>query len=311
VAKFGESLGNLDHHSFRPARIQPWQHLQYFPRSLIHLDLLAKQTHEPALTRFAAIGEITELSVATITRNDGIELAYDYLPGATPTVVFLPGFASDMGGTKAMALQTLCAERGQAMLRLDYSGHGASGGNFNDGTIGIWTADAAAIMAHAVPSGPIILAGSSMGGWIALLLARMLGPRIAAMLLIAPAPDFSSELIEPNLTPDDRAALARDGAFSPPSQYGPPVPITAKLIEDGRRHTVLSAPIPILCPVRILQGMADPDVPWRHSLKLTEKLQSQDVQLTLIKHGDHRLSRDEDLRLLTQTLATLLGQNPS
>ncbi len=250
------------------------------------------------------------MSIATTTRADGVALAYHHLPGTTPTVVFLPGFASDMGGTKATALQTFCVANGQAMLRLDYSGVGASGGNFNDGTIGIWTADAASVIAHAAPTGPLILAGSSMGGWIALLLARLLAPRIAAMLLIAPAPDFTTELIEPNLTPADRHALARDGAFSPPSEYGPPVPITAKLIEDGRSHNVLNAPIPILCPVRILQGMADPDVPWRHSLKLTEALQSQDVQLIFIKDGDHRLSRDEDLHLLTRTLAALLGQNP-
>jgi pimeloyl-ACP methyl ester carboxylesterase len=148
-----------------------------------------------------------------------------------------------------------------------------------------------------------------MGGWIALLLARMLGARVAAMLLIAPAPDFTTELIEPNLTAEDRAALARDGAFSPPSEYGPPVPITAKLIEDGRNHILLTGPIAIFCPVRILQGMADPDVPWRHSLKLLETLHAQDVHLELIKDGDHRLSRDVDLRLLTRTLSSLLSQN--
>ncbi len=251
------------------------------------------------------------MALAIFTRDDGIELAYELLAGAAPVVVFLPGFASDMGGTKALALRAVCERTSQAMLRLDYSGHGASGGDFNEGSISVWTADAAAIIGHAVPAGAIILVGSSMGGWIALLLARMFGPRVAAMLLIAPAPDFTSALIEPNLTLDDRAALARDGAFSPPSEYGPPMPITAKLIEDGRKHSLLNAPIPITCPVRILQGMADPDVPWRHSLKLLEMLESDDVHLELLKDGDHRLSRDEDLLLLTRTLASLLGQNAS
>ncbi len=249
------------------------------------------------------------MALAMMSRADGVQLAYDHLSGASPTVIFLPGFASDMGGTKALALEAFCAERGQAMLRLDYSGHGASGGDFNEGTIGIWTADAAAIIGHAVPAGPVILIGSSMGGWIALLLAKMLGPRVASMLLIAPAPDFTSALIEPHLTPEDRAALARDGALSPPSEYGPPKPITAKLLEDGRRHILLDAPIPITCPIRILHGMADPDVPWRHSLKLLEALQAQDVHVELIKDGDHRLSRDQDLRLLIRTLASLLGED--
>lgn len=255
-------------------------------------------------------GERTGLEIATIKREDGIKLAYNLLPGAIPLIVFLPGFASDMTGTKALALHEFCAANGHAMLRLDYSGHGASGGDFDKGSIGIWTADAAAIIAHAAPVGPLILVGSSMGGWIALLLARSLGPRIAAMLLIAPAPDFTSALIEPNLTAENRAALARDGAFSPPSEYGPPLPITAKLIEDGRNHILLNAPIPILCPVRILQGMKDADVPWRHSLKLLAQLKSQNVHIELIKDGDHRLSRDQDLSLLTRTLATLLSENP-
>lgn len=250
------------------------------------------------------------MEIATIKREDGVSLAYHLHPGTTPTIIFLPGFASDMGGTKALALHEFCAANGHAMLRLDYSGHGASGGEFADGSIGIWTADAAAIIGHAVPTGPLILVGSSMGGWIGLLLASAFGPRIAAMLLIAPAADFTSALIEPNLTAENRAALARDGAFSPPSEYGPPLPITAKLIEDGRNHNLLGGPIPIICPVRILQGMRDADVPWRHSLRLLEQLQSPDVHLELIKDGDHRLSREQDLALLTRTLATLLGENP-
>ncbi|OYV44719.1 MAG: alpha/beta hydrolase [Acidocella sp. 20-57-95] len=247
--------------------------------------------------------------MATISREDGVTLAYEWLPGASPVVVFLPGFGSDMGGTKAMVLHAFCAVRGQAMLRLDYSGHGASGGAFIDGSIGIWTDDAAKVIAATCGAAPLIMVGSSMGGWIGLLLARQLGARVANLLLIAPAPDFTAELIEPSLGDAQRAALARDGQFAPPSEYGPPMPITAKLLDDGRNHLLLGGPIPVHCPVRILHGMADPDVPWQQSLKLIEKLQSQDVQVVFIKDGDHRLSREADLRLLERSLATLLNEN--
>jgi pimeloyl-ACP methyl ester carboxylesterase len=213
-----------------------------------------------------------------------------------------------MAGTKALFLREACAARGQAMLRLDYSGHGASGGKFEDGTIGEWTSDAAAVIAHAT-DGPLVLVGSSMGGWIALLLAQKLSPRIAAMLLIAPAPDFTQALIEPSLTPEQRAGLERDGFLLPPSDYGPPLPITKKLIEEGRSHLLLGGPIPITCPVRIMHGMRDQDVPWQHSLKLANCLESEDVRLIFIKDGGHRLSSDGDLLLLSQTLVSLLGEN--
>ncbi|MDE8348406.1 MAG: alpha/beta hydrolase [Acidocella sp.] len=249
------------------------------------------------------------VGITTISREDGVKLAYELLPGAAPIVVFLPGFASDMGGTKAMALQSLCAARGQAMLRLDYSGHGASGGDFADGSIGSWTADAALVIAHVCHNERLTLVGSSMGGWIALLLARQLAEQVQNLLLIAPAPDFTAELVEPGLTETQRAALARDGFFAPPSEYGPPVPFTAKLLQEGRQHLLLGAEIPITCPVRILHGMADTDVPWRLSLRLIETLQSQDVQVNFIKDGNHRLSREADLQLLQQTLAALLGEN--
>jgi len=245
----------------------------------------------------------------TLSRKDGVTLTYDLLPGKSPIIVFLPGFASDMAGTKALFLHEACAARGQAMLRLDYSGHGASGGKFEDGTIGEWTADAAAVIAHAAPDAPLLLVGSSMGGWIALLLAQKLGPRVAAMLLIAPAPDFTQALIEPSLTPEQRATLDRDGFLLPPSEYGPPLPITKKLIEEGRNHLLLGGPIPITCPVRILHGMRDNDVPWQHSLKLANCLASEDVRLIFTKDGGHRLSSDTDLLLLSQTLFTLLGEN--
>jgi pimeloyl-ACP methyl ester carboxylesterase len=245
---------------------------------------------------------------STIRRKDGTELAYEWLPGHSPAVVFLSGFASEMTGTKATMVRAACAARGQAMLRLDYSGHGASGGDFLDGSIGVWTEDAALVIQAATGDTPLLLIGSSMGGWVALLLARRLA-RVAAMLLIAPAPDFTTRLIEPNLGADQREALARNGYFHPPSAYGPPAPISQKLLDDGRNHLLLDGPIAVACPVRVLHGMRDPDVPWQHSLLLAERLESEDVRLIFQKDGDHRLSRDQDLELLIQTLTGLLGED--
>lgn len=259
-----------------------------------------------ALTWFPAEWEN---AVETIFRQPDVALAYEYLPGRAPVVVFLPGYASDMNGTKAIFLRNACAVAGHAMLRLDYAGHGQSGGRFTDGCIGDWTEDAAAIIAAACGDKSLILVGSSMGGWVALLLARRLAARVTSMLLIAPAPDFTETLIEPNLAPAQRGELAEKGFFHPPSAYGPPAPITRKLLEDGRNHLLLGGPIPIHCPVHVLHGIADPDVPWRHTLTLADCLETPDVRLVFIKDGDHRLSRDQDLALLTQTLAALLGEN--
>jgi pimeloyl-ACP methyl ester carboxylesterase len=233
-------------------------------------------------------------------------LAYARRPGRQPGVVFLGGFRSDMTGSKAMALDAHCASQGRGFLRFDYSGHGASAGRFEEGTIGRWAADALAVF-DALTDGPQVLVGSSMGGWIALLLARARPTRIAGLIGIAPAPDFVSELLWPALDAAQRAAIERDGVLHLPSQYGEPTPITRALIEDGRRQTVLDAPIALAAPVRILHGMADPDVPWRHALRLVTALPGGDVRLTLIKDGDHRLSRPEDLRLLTETLDQLLA----
>ncbi len=244
-----------------------------------------------------------------LSRPDGTQLAYQWQDGHSPVVVFLPGFASDMSGTKATLLHQACQAAGQAYLRLDYSGHGQSGGDFLDGTIGTWNEDAALIIAEVTAQKPLLLIGSSMGGWIALLLAQRFAARLTALLLIAPAPDFSADLIEPNLQPAQREALAKNGFFHPPSAYGPPAPITQKLLDDGRHHLLLRAPIPLKIPVRILHGMNDPDVPWQRSLTLAERLESENVRLIFIKDGDHRLSRDQDLQLLTQTLATLLADD--
>ncbi len=230
------------------------------------------------------------------------------LAGTSPTVVFLPGFRSDMTGDKATSLAAFCARRGIAMLRFDYSGHGASSGDFVDGTIGAWAADALAAI-DALTSGPLILVGSSMGGWIALLTALARPDRIAALVGVAAAPDFTQRLMWDAMAPSERATLERDGVLYVPSQYGDPTPITHALIEDGARHLVLTGSVPISCPVRLLHGQADPDVPWELALRIAEKVQTADTQVILVKDGDHRLSRPADLALLHQTIAALLGQD--
>jgi pimeloyl-ACP methyl ester carboxylesterase len=232
-------------------------------------------------------------------------LAWARLPGRQPGVVFLPGFRSDMEGSKAIALRDHCAAAGRALLRFDYGGHGTSAGRFEDGTIGQWAADAIAVL-DALTEGPQLLVGSSMGGWIALLAARARPGRVAGLIGLAPAPDFTTELMWPAFSDAQRAEIMENGVLHLPSQYGEPTPITRALIEDGPRHNLLDAPIPLRCPVRILQGMRDPDVPWRHALRLVDALEGADVRLHLIKDGDHRLSRPEDLALLTQTLDQML-----
>jgi pimeloyl-ACP methyl ester carboxylesterase len=243
-----------------------------------------------------------------LDRGDGVELAWSRQDGTSPTVVFLSGFRSDMTGDKATALATFCAARGTAMLRFDYSGHGSSGGRFEDGTIGRWTEDALAVIDRQT-EGPLILVGSSMGGWIALLAALARPDRIAGLIGIAAAPDFTEALMWEAMTFAERAALMRDGVVHAPSQYGEPYPITRALIEDGRTRLLLNAPIAIDCPVRLLHGQQDPDVPWEMALRIAEQLNSVDVQVTLVKDGDHRLSRPQDLALLRRSLAALLGED--
>jgi pimeloyl-ACP methyl ester carboxylesterase len=243
-----------------------------------------------------------------LDRGNGTELAWTRLDGRGPTVVFLPGFRSDMNGDKATALAAFCGERGVGMLRFDYSGHGASSGNFTDGTIGTWTADALAAI-DLLTSGLVVLVGSSMGGWIALLVAMARPGRMAALLGIAAAPDFTQRLMWDAMSPSERTTLERDGVLYVPSQYGEPTPITLKLIQDGAEHLVLTAPIPIHCPVRLLHGQADPDVPWELALRIAEQMESPDVRVILVKDGDHRLSRPSDLDLLRQTVATLVGED--
>lgn len=243
---------------------------------------------------------------------DGNGIAYRYRPGREPGLVWLGGYRSDMLGTKAARLDEWAAKSGHAFLRLDYSGHGESGGAFRDGTISRWLAESLAVFRHAA-KGRQILVGSSMGAWIALRLVQELRrageeDRIAGMVLIAPAPDFTVELIEPSLGDADRAALAERGYIEKPSDYGPEPDIyTRELFEDGRRNRVLEGIIDTHCPVHILQGMADRDVPYAHALKLVEHLPSDDVTLTLVRDGDHRLSRPQDLAMLVRTVESLVG----
>ena len=222
-------------------------------------------------------------------------------PGGAPGLFWLGGFRSEMTGGKATALDRLGAEDGLAVTRFDYSGHGQSGGDFFDGTIGRWLEEALAVFA--TTSGPQIVVGSSMGGWLALLLNRTLRAagmaRVRALILIAPAVDMTEELMRPEFTSEDIELLARQGYVEQPSDYSDePYPITARLIEEGAQHLLFGGPIETGCPVTILQGGKDKDVPPAHALRLVSHLLHDPVTLTLVPDGDHRLSRDADLDLL-------------
>ena len=240
-----------------------------------------------------------------LERPDGAKLAWRAVAGAGPTVVWLGGFRSDMAGTKAQALADWAQDRGRAYVRFDYFGHGESEGEFAKGTITRWRDDALAVLETLV-EGPAVLVGSSMGGWISCLVAGAVPQRVAAMVLIAPAPDFTIDLIEPNLSDAERASLAERGYFEEPSEYGPePNIFTRALIEDGRANRVLTGVIETGCPVHILQGMADPDVPYAHAVRLMEHLSGDDVVLTMIRDGDHRLSRPQDIAKILEAAETL------
>jgi pimeloyl-ACP methyl ester carboxylesterase len=231
--------------------------------------------------------------------------------GAAPGLVWLGGFMSDMGGTKAVALDQWAGAQGRACLRFDYSGHGESGGRFADGTISRWLEESLAVF-DARCEGPQIVVGSSMGGWLALLLARELRrvPRpkaaLAGLILIAPAVDFTEALMWQRFPEEIKRKIETTGAWKRPSQYSEqPYLITKGLIEDGRRHLLLGGLIETGCPVRILQGVQDPDVPWDHAVELVSRLAQDDVVLTLVKDGDHRLSRPEDIERLLAAVAEL------
>ncbi|MBZ9807224.1 MULTISPECIES: alpha/beta hydrolase [unclassified Mesorhizobium] len=243
---------------------------------------------------------------------DGSSIAVRHIAGATPGVVWLGGYKSDMLGTKAETLSDWAAKEGRAFLRHDYSGHGESGGAFADGTISKWLSQSLAVFRH-FTSGSQILVGSSMGAWIALRMVQELrkagDASVVGLVLLAPAPDFTAELVEPVLTKAQKRDLAKKGFFEEPSDYSTePYIYTRALIEDGRDNLVMTGPLDTHCPVHVLQGLADRDVPSSHALKLVSLLPADDVTLSLIPDGDHRLSRPQDLDMLVRAVGDMAAQ---
>jgi pimeloyl-ACP methyl ester carboxylesterase len=237
------------------------------------------------------------------TLYDGRRIAFRFTPGTGPALVFLPGYMSDMSGSKASALFAEAQAQGRACLLLDYSGCGASAGDFADGMLSKWRDEVLALIASYV-AGPVLLAGSSMGGWLMLLVAEHLKHRLAGLIGIAPAPDFTRW----GYTDEQRAALAAGETIYKPNPYGPePTPTHAAFFADAECHLRLDQRIDLACPVRLLHGKADADVPWDISLRLKAALGSGDVQVMLIEDGDHRLSRDSDIAALTAIVAEFYG----
>lgn len=247
----------------------------------------------------------------TIVRDNGATLAYHFTPGTDADkpigVMFCGGLKSDMEGSKALALEAWCQAEGRNFLRFDYTGHGQSSGKFEDGCIGEWADDALFALDH-LTEGPYVLIGSSMGGWVMLLVARQRPERLKALLGLAAAPDFTEDLMWNELTAEQRAEMAQNGFVALPSDYDPNEPyiITQKLIEDGKNQLLLRDPLNIQMPVRLIQGMQDADVPWQTALKIQDALVTDDVEIQFVKNGDHRLSEAQDLTRLTRTLNHLL-----
>ncbi|MEB8385835.1 alpha/beta fold hydrolase [Rhodobacteraceae bacterium KMM 6894] len=231
----------------------------------------------------------------------GRRIAYRQTSGAGPGIVFLGGFRSDMEGTKAVHLEQAAQARGRSFLRFDYSGHGASSGTFEEGGIGDWAADAMAVI-DALTTGPQILVGSSMGGWISLLVACAMPDRVAGLVTIAAAPDFTEDSMWNGFDAAQRAQLLRDGVIPLPSEYGDPYPITRRLIEDGRENLVLRTPLTLPFPVRFLQGSADRDVDMSVALRLLAHAQGPDMRLNIVKGADHRFSDATCLDLITDAV---------
>ena len=262
------------------------------------------------MTNFAA--DEAEPVFIEVGRDDSARrIAVRAREGRAPGLFWLGGFNSDMKGTKALALDAWAAEHGRASVRFDYSGHGELEGKFADGTIGRWLEESVAVFEQFC-SGPQVVIGSSMGGWMALLLAREIAKRprnasLAGLVLIAPAPDFTEELMWKGFSPEIRQEIETKGVWLRPSQYGDgaPYPITRALIEEGRHHLLLNSSIEVGCPVRILQGAQDPDVPWRHAFTLVQRLPADDVVLTMIQDGDHRLSRPQDIARIIAAVAEI------
>ncbi|MGE0153155.1 MAG: alpha/beta fold hydrolase [Reyranellaceae bacterium] len=245
---------------------------------------------------------------AILHRPDGNRLAYVTHGRRMPAVVFLGGFRSDMAGTKALALDAWARRHDQAFLRFDYFAHGASDGDFAEATVGRWREDALAAIALLPADARLVLVGSSMGGWIMLSIAQELRARLAGLVGIAIAPDFTQELIWPELSPAEQDEMRRAGRLLRPSQYSDqPDILTMRLIEEGAHHLVLDKPLAVDCPVHLLHGTADADVPWRHALRALQHLQTPQGTLTLIKDGDHRLSTQSDIARLVATIESLCG----
>lgn len=246
-------------------------------------------------------GEFIQSLPTFLTRAVGVRIAYRYRQGDGTVLVFLPGYMSDMTGGKALALWKWAQENKRAMLRLDYSGCGESDGAFADGTLSRWRDEVIAVV-DAITDKPVILIGSSMGGWLMLLVARALGKRVAAMVGIAAAPDFTDWGYDES----QKAEIRDQGVVYEPNPYGPePTPTYRGLFEDGEANLMLGGEIAIDCPVRLIHGQNDQSVPWEISVRLALALRSSDVQLTLIKDGDHRLSRDQDIAMLLETVSRL------
>jgi len=245
-------------------------------------------------------------SHANLTRQDGATIAYHRLAGSGPAVMFLGGLRSDMTGAKALYLEDYCRRRGQAYLRFDYFGHGASSGDAELGTIGRWVQDTIAVL-DSLTEGPQLLVGSSMGGWIMLLAALARTPRIHALVGIAAAPDFTADLFWTRLDAAQQKEFREQGIITLPSDYDPAgYTYRMSFFDEAAHHLVMREEIALDCPVRLLHGMGDPSVPWERSLKLAERLRSHDVTVTLIKDGDHRLSTEPDLHRLGATLDELV-----
>lgn len=244
-----------------------------------------------------------------LARDDGASIAYRRLDGHNPGIVFLHGYRSDMEGGKALALEQWCRAEGRAFLRFDLFGHGQSSGDVEDGTIGRWADDAEAAISQ-LTQGPQILVGSSLGGWIALLAALRLRPRIAGLVGVAAAPDFTEDLMWAAFTPEKKRQMLEQGYVEEVNCYDPSKPwrIPRHLIEDGRNHLLLRDAINLYCPVRLIQGQKDADVPWETALKIADSLAAEDVEVVLVKDGDHRLSRDHDLDRLVRVVARLAEQ---
>ena len=240
-----------------------------------------------------------------LTRENGTSIAYNKLEANPPGLIFMNGFMSDMNGSKALALEQHCQERGLAFLRCDYMGHGNSSGNFADGTIGLWAQNALTAFDE-LTEGPQIIVGSSMGGWMMILTAVSRPERVAGLVGIAAAPDFTEDLLPKQLTEIQLSKIQEDGFVVIPSEYEIPYTITKKLLDDGTQHLVLRNEIPLDCPVRLLHGLEDTSVPWKTALKIQKMVRSKDVEVTLIKNGDHRLSREEDLEKLKKTIMEIV-----